>query len=588
MRRKLLTLALGIAAMFTGCQKEDSAGLTNPDNGKATFHVAVDNGVQTRAATPADAPTRYIMEVYTVATQDAAVSGKCQQHLEAATGFFEVSLKEGTHYVCLFWADYGTPRGSSNEYYASDLKFVRPKNGLATSMAFGGSVRFTYDSQETDKSYLTPTLTHSVAQVNFKQTEDFTAAGNTLTVTFPKGFTLNLDGNKAMENIGSTGFSYTFTDIAKESENTTIGTGYIIAPDAGQTVMDITTTFNSEVTKTITNIPFQRNHKTNITGAYSNLYETALSVTCDDAWETPENEKNLDARIWDGTYPTTDDEAKEWMGEPTAQTPTTYTITTAKQLAGMAYYCSQAIRDETFELSTDIDLANYPWRPIGVSGTFTFGFKGTFNGNGHTIKRMNITPESAHICNGFMAICTGTVKNLIVEGKVVGSGSRNNTELIFAGIVGSTRGVYSKGNIIACGFRGTIDCNITTNKSIYVGGIAGTNEGGNIAACISWATSVTATGGNGNYSGSIAGFLKKNETEATAKGNYWYYNNSEGIQQNFGGTSDTPVTADNASFLNNTAINAAISTINSYLTGNDYIWQANSDPTGYPTLVKRQ
>lgn len=284
MKRKLLTLALGIAAMFTGCQKEDSAGLTNPDNGKATFHVAVDNGVQTRATTPA--PTRYIMEVYEVATSGAAVSGTPQQRYEAASGSFEVILKEGTHYACLFWADYGAPGENAGDYDASDLKAVSAR-GQATDMAFGGAVRFTYDSQASEKSYLSPVLTHSVAQVNFKQTEDFTAADNTLTVEFPKMFSLNLDGNAVTEII-SPPVTHTFTGIAKASQSQTIGTSYIIAADADQTVMDIKTTFNGEVGKTITNVPFQRNYKTNITGAYSNLYETTLSVTCDDAWETTE------------------------------------------------------------------------------------------------------------------------------------------------------------------------------------------------------------------------------------------------------------------------------------------------------------
>lgn len=288
MKRQLLTLALGIAAMFTGCQKEDSAGLTNPENGKATFHVAVDNGVQTRAEL-AKAPTRYIIEVYEVATADAAVSGTPQQRYEAATGSFEVVLKEGTHYACLFWADYGAPDGNTSGYDASDLKAVSA-NGQPADMAFGGAVRFTYDSQATTKPYLSPVLTHSVAQVNFKQTENFTADGNTLEVVFPKTFSLNLDGNAATV-IANSPVTHTFANIAKESGNATIGTSYIIAADAGQTVMDITATFNGEVEKTITNVPFQRNHKTNITGAYSNLYETALSVTCDDAWETPENDE---------------------------------------------------------------------------------------------------------------------------------------------------------------------------------------------------------------------------------------------------------------------------------------------------------
>ena len=285
MKRKLLAMALGIAAMLTGCQKED-LGQSSALNGTATFSVAVDNGIATRAEV--EAPTRYIMEVYQVANPADVASGTAQR-FEETTGSFDVVLKEGTNYVCLFWADYGTKDGTSNEYSTDNLTAVSVAS-QATKEAFGGSVRFTYDSEATDKSYLNVTLTHAVAQVNFKQINDFTTDNNTLKVEYPKTFALNLDGNKTTEILtseASTKTTHTFTGIAKASANKTIGTSYIIVADASKTVMDITATFNSEV-RPVTNVPFQRNYKTNITGAYSNLYTSELTITCDDEWETQE------------------------------------------------------------------------------------------------------------------------------------------------------------------------------------------------------------------------------------------------------------------------------------------------------------
>ena len=409
MKKKLLAMMLGIVAMFTSCQKEDS-GQLNLIDGKATFSVAVNDGIATRTV-PNLAPSRYIMEVYEVTNPNDAVSGTVQQRYEKDAGSFDVILKEGANYACLFWADYGKPKDTegyaNNEYNATDLKDVKVVS-YAKAMAFGGSVRFTYDSKATDKPYLTQTLTHSVAQVNFKQTEDFTADNNTLKVEFPKTFSLNLDGNVAKEILtseASTKATHTFTGIAKASANTSIGTSYIIAASATQTVMDIKTTFNSEVVKDISAVPFQRNYKTNISGAYSNLYATTLSVECDDAWETPDNNEVFpklvavgDYYYSDGTFSTKYDDTKTAIGivfwvdpsdatkgkivaldETTALWATSYiqvgnsdaykdirsdyntgTVTDVARLSGKA---NRVILDLFIEKNTQYTIANFPAFP---------------------------------------------------------------------------------------------------------------------------------------------------------------------------------------------------------------------------------
>lgn len=310
----------------------------------------------------------------------------------------------------------------------------------------------------------------------------------------------------------------------------------------------------------------------------------------------------FDPTIWDGKYPSSEAEAKAWMGEPTSApgaTPATYTISTAKQLAGMAYYYqANMIEKATFELAADIDLAEHPWRPLGLfeNQNTTRSFKGTFNGHGHTIKGMNVTGN--YDCGGFMAICAGTVKNLIVEGKVNSSISNAILNVECGGIAGEVSSAYTgTADIIACGFRGTIVGSATSAKNAFSGGIAGYNEAGNITGCISWATSVTATGGStNNYFGGIVGFFdkytsSKNTIQPTAKGNRWYYNGTgpEGVQELSGGTAAdaVPVTEGNTAFANSSEIDdTALNTINSYLADNDYIWQKAAD--GNLKLVKNQ
>lgn len=330
MKRKLSKIALCIISyalctlFLASCQKEDSSQMPGTDDGKATFNVMIDYGVATRAGTPPETPpTRYIMEVYEVATSDAVVSGDPQQRFVGATSSFTAMLKDGSNYACLFFADYGTPNENIGEYDAEDLKAVSIRVTQAETVAFGGSVRFTYDRLAPSKPYLSPTLTHNVAQVNYKQTEDLKSENNSLKVVFPKTFALNLDGNVAteiLESSASVAATHNFTNIAQAPANTTLGTSYIIADGVAQTVIDITATFNNEVEKNIANVPFQCNYKTNIKGAYSNLYETDLSVTCDDEWEAPEHEASFgipsigDYYYNDNTFSTTYISSKTVIG----------------------------------------------------------------------------------------------------------------------------------------------------------------------------------------------------------------------------------------------------------------------------------
>lgn len=292
MRNQILVALLGIAAMFTSCSKEDN--VIAPSGSKtASFTVAIDGGVKTRGEVtpPEEAPKRYVMEIYEGAT---AAGGTFVSHKEQSTGTFtDVVLDNAQEYTVLFWADYGTPSAdgthpAANEYNASDLKAAKVAL-QPTAAAYAGLSRFTVGT-DNEATYTNVTLTHAVAQVNFKQTEVLTSATNTLVVKYPKSYSLNVDGNAATEVAGEVEHRFTYNS----KEIGTLGTSYIIAATGTpKTMLDITATLNSETAKAVSNVPFERNFRTNISGAYSNKYSATLTATCEDAWGTPDYDEEI-------------------------------------------------------------------------------------------------------------------------------------------------------------------------------------------------------------------------------------------------------------------------------------------------------
>ena len=294
MRNQILVALLGMATMFTGCSQEDNA--TAPSGSKtASFTLAVDDGVDTRAVTePMDKPTRYIMEVYEGTTsKDAAQATQVEQ-----TGnTFDVILKDGQDYTILFWADYGTAKGSDNAFDASSLRNVKIATGkVATKAAFAGVVQFKVGTDDASK-YTAVTLTHAVAQVNFKQAGTLTATPTKLAVKYPESYSLNVEGSAVTKIDGEITHELTCNAVTTG----VIATDYIITSNDDKTIMNIEATLNSETKKEISNAPFRRNYTTTISGAYSDKYSATLTVSCEADW-TGNNDKEIASDLKVGDY----------------------------------------------------------------------------------------------------------------------------------------------------------------------------------------------------------------------------------------------------------------------------------------------
>lgn len=304
MKFRNLTALVGLVTLLTGCSKDEGAILPTPDEKPTTFTIHVNgasdrtNGPSSRVA--ADAPTRYIIEYYEGKTPLAAGATPVQ-HIEQDNGSFIIFLKDNADYTMLFWADYDKPNDNDNNIFnATDLKKVSINpHKKADKPAWSGIQEIATGAPDDVNKDNSITLTHAVAQVCFKQIDemDFAqASGNLLKVKFPQTYSLNVADRTITEIKDNSGNSVPCeVEFTAEGTAKNLGTLHIIARGDGteiKTMMDITTEFRASATATpeavkdITNIPLRANYKTNITGAYSDIYTSAVIVTCNENWES--------------------------------------------------------------------------------------------------------------------------------------------------------------------------------------------------------------------------------------------------------------------------------------------------------------
>lgn len=182
-----------------------------------------------------------------------------------------------------------------------------------------------------------------------------------------------------------------------------------------------------------------------------------------------------------------------------------FTITNARQLAGVAKLCSagKTFEGVTISLGCDISLNNtkansgdeygYERSWIGI-GTARYPFKGTFNGNGHTIKHMHRNFASGY-CNGSNGGLFGVTEGAKISGVNVEGGSYINdfdAEMECGFINGAN------GGGIAGEATDTIieNCTaeVTMDKAFNTGGITGEIAGKTIIRNCTGNCSIKGTG----------------------------------------------------------------------------------------------
>ena len=173
-----------------------------------------------------------------------------------------------------------------------------------------------------------------------------------------------------------------------------------------------------------------------------------------------------------------------------------YLITCHDDLRGLAGYVNggSSTQSKTFLLVTDLSFpyndnwnnANSTENNYTAIGTTSNGrpFRGTFDGQGHTISGIRIYK--------------GDASNQGLFGYVGGGGIVKNINLADARITG----LSGTGGIVGTNYYATIeDCTVATNVCIHTvqnsyhhGGIVGSNENGSVCHCISRATLTVKNG----------------------------------------------------------------------------------------------
>lgn len=165
--------------------------------------------------------------------------------------------------------------------------------------------------------------------------------------------------------------------------------------------------------------------------------------------------------------------------------------------------------DSNVILTNDIDLTGVEWIPIGLNADGVNKFKGTFDGQNHTISNMNVQTETGYTAAGFFGALNGTVKNLIFDGATVKHISEPNTDgNTNNGIAVVAGSIYNTGTIENVTVK-----NATVEGNRYVGGIAGYVYG-SITGCTVEGVELKATPDkltgsydNGDKVGGIAGYV---------------------------------------------------------------------------------
>ena len=163
-----------------------------------------------------------------------------------------------------------------------------------------------------------------------------------------------------------------------------------------------------------------------LTGISVTVYATQLNSEFDSFDKDYDKDADYSADVWDGTSATADE-----LAAATDDTNKVVTVESGKLLAALAKAVNNGNTYEgyTIKLTKNIDLNGNEWTPIGTKGTSNV-FKGTFDGDGRTIKNLKIS--SGDCVAFFGAVENAIVKNLTVEGNVNGT----NAAGIVARVVG--------------------------------------------------------------------------------------------------------------------------------------------------------
>lgn len=330
-------------------------------------------------------------------------------------------------------------------------------------------------------------------------------SGSTANVQLTNGYTYGSMYSAA--NPFSTLYNMTDTGVGTNFNAITVNFCLNRFPDVNVTVvprytfklkLNITNPTTATPTVTLTDAS-GKVYTANSSGEYENLpygtYTYAVSCAgCNYAYGSfylgSADKANVSGGVLTKTIPLTASAAGAWDGTTKTQ-PTlsggVYQIGTAAELAWFANQVNSGSNTIKGALTADVDLAYYNWTPIGGT-TASTAFKGSFDGDNHTVKNMGIyysaTTTSAPY-KGLFGYVNGTsssyvtIQNLKVTGKMYLTSTASVANAYSGGVV-----AYANYTNIS-GVVSDVDITVTRVNGNWssVGGVAGRIMNSNATNC---------------------------------------------------------------------------------------------------------
>ena len=193
--------------------------------------------------------------------------------------------------------------------------------------------------------------------------------------------------------------------------------------------------------------------------------------------------------------------------------PKTIQIYTVQNLADLRDKVNSGVdfRSTTVYLCADLDMSSVSnWTPIGTNSS---AYRGTFDGQGHTIYNLKVSGNVDHA--GLFGASYALIKNLEVHGSVSSSSSLSGA------CVGGILGVSLGGRVESCAFFGDVS---STKANTYSGGVLGAISGGGASNCYHVGTV------SGSTVGGVTGYIYSGTLE-----NCFHYSGSVTGSSNVGG-----------------------------------------------------
>ena len=436
MKEKFLALAALVLGMVS-CQTDVVDGVKVDANGEAPVTIQVSLPEGTRADSALGAidnqidlskyDIRFILAVYDESGELA--KGRMEQIGDEDTASFSFRLVPGRKYHFVAWADFVTEGTDADLHYnTADFPVVT----LMGNQNLNDESRDAYTQVVTVDNFSgAASIPQMVLKRPFAKLRVVTTDMNQLysplngaiveytTKVYTSFNALSSVVSGEPEFVGAKSISYG-EDYANNvygapvNGEMTLFADYLFGGESDRVMFKVNvtdnTTFDIPTIEFNTNIPVQRNHLTTLYGPVLTDANN-VTITIDDNFEQPDY--NVD--IWDGeskTEPTFETDAT--TGETVA------VIDSASDLAWLADFVNnpstRAANAINFVLAADIDLDNQPWTPIGTEAN---NFTGVFDGNGHSIKNLNIVVDEAKEGKAYMGLLgyanNATVKNLTLE-----------------------------------------------------------------------------------------------------------------------------------------------------------------------------